>query len=132
VSGIDTRLAALEHAYASALNKVPGTQLVRQLDPEKDGTRWCLGLGPLLEPGKVFFYGDTIEEVLSQAEKATNVPKPYLWQCPECEKDGLECSSDCGHALQGKDGVWELVPCKEAVCPDCGRVGPLGPEKTPA
>jgi len=67
---IEERLLALEKRYdvLCGYHKVPGTQLCRLLKKEGRGVEWGLGIGGAMEP-KIFFYGDTIEEVLSAAEK---------------------------------------------------------------
>ena len=62
---VSARIAALEkfsppgHVKGTALNRVLG----------ENGERWTLSLG-LLNAPKLFFTGDTLEDVLSQAETA--------------------------------------------------------------
>jgi len=58
---IKERLKTLE----SKLEGVPGTVLSRILDSQ--GSRWFLGIGPMLMP-KQFFFGGSIEECLTSAE----------------------------------------------------------------
>lgn len=60
----EERILALEAATRSS---VPGTQLQRVLNPAQGGVQWCLGLGGLTAP-KEFFYGPTIDAVLTKAE----------------------------------------------------------------
>ena len=62
---IDDRLSKLEQAFKPWPSAVIGTQLTRTL--EEDGVGWCLALGGMNFP-KEFFYGKTIEEVVSKAE----------------------------------------------------------------
>ena len=63
---IDRRIIALEAALTF---QVPGTQLVRVLNPEGEGVAWTLALGGMGQP-KHFFTGRTIEEVVGKAESA--------------------------------------------------------------
>ena len=52
-----------------------GTQLVRTFAPEK-GIHWTLGIGQMGRP-LCFFYGNTIEDVVSQAEKVLEEEKEF-------------------------------------------------------
>jgi hypothetical protein len=63
---MDERIAAIEAKLPYPA--IAGTALNRCQHP-KGGLQWCLSLGPLGMP-KTFFYGPTIEDVLSQGEYA--------------------------------------------------------------
>lgn len=66
---LESRLARLESKLAQITpNAPPGTLLSRSLIPGGD-TGWVLGIGSL-PARKAFFYGETIEEVVSLAEAA--------------------------------------------------------------
>ena len=68
---IDDRIEALECLAAElglCSSSIPGTVLQRTLH-SKSGVDWTLGIGTLNER-KVFYSGDTIEDVLTIAENA--------------------------------------------------------------
>ena len=74
---IDERMKALEGNLTC-----PGTSISRVFKPvipgktvrgkwqppENQGMQWCVGIG-VLEMPKKFFYGDTIDEAVKEAEK---------------------------------------------------------------
>ena len=69
---IDQRILKLEaHEQGFFGKAVPGTSITRQLT--EDGPRWSLGLGKIYSV-KQWFYGKTIEEALSKAEKEYVIP----------------------------------------------------------
>jgi hypothetical protein len=69
---VSTRIAALEKFTPPGM--VKGTTLGRVLGQQ--GERWTLAIGALSAP-KMFFTGDSIEEVLSQAETALPNAEAY-------------------------------------------------------
>lgn len=64
---IEDRLKSLEAKFGYP-GCVPGTQLVRSMNPAERGPhQWTLALGPI-HLAKEMFVGDTIEDVLTKAE----------------------------------------------------------------
>ena len=63
---IDERIAAMEAAMPHS--SIAGTTLSRVMH-EKQGIEWCLALGAMRMP-KTFFRGPTIEDVVTQGERA--------------------------------------------------------------
>lgn len=63
---IDERILAIEAALP--MEKIAGTTLSRCL-AEVSGLEWVLSVGPIQAP-KTFFRGPSIEDVVSQCEKA--------------------------------------------------------------
>lgn len=65
---LDERIQKLEElSLGDRFKNMQGTTLQRVNNPNGPGTQWCLALGPLSMP-KEFFYGLTVEEVVSTAE----------------------------------------------------------------
>ena len=65
---LERRIERLENQF----RKPSGTNIDRVLKFDGDGVMWCLGLGQMGMP-KQFFYGNTIEEVISFAEKELKI-----------------------------------------------------------
>ena len=58
---LDEMVFQLERGFAA-----PGTQIVRQLDPDGSGLRWCVAVGGMTDP-KFQHAGSTIREALQAA-----------------------------------------------------------------
>jgi hypothetical protein len=71
---LESRIAALEKKCVRPT--IPGTTISRTITDS--GPAWCIAVGPLSMP-KAFFYGQTIEECLSDAEKAFESPVVSGW-----------------------------------------------------
>lgn len=83
---IDERILAIEAELP--YKSMPGTTLSRCF-AEKQGVEWVLALGPIQMP-KTFFRGPTIEDVVSQGEKAVAEMKARGMQRLETDWDLLE------------------------------------------
>lgn len=70
VTSIEDRITALEQKFKQYPQQIVGTTLTRCLMKE-GGIGWCLGVGGMQQP-KSFFYGKTMDDVVSQAERETN------------------------------------------------------------
>jgi hypothetical protein len=138
---IDEIIARLEEGMEPSA----GTTISRQLDPDGDGMRWCVAVGPMMLP-KNFYYGYTIREALENAleqEEKLRRPRPK----PTLTKEELERRFKENYRIEGF-GLDMTIhsPCpfcgaadfltykfwkfsqeltKETVCRDCGR-GLLG------
>lgn len=66
---VEMRILALEKNFSKGVlaleSEAPGTCLSRTVT--ENGIGWILSIGPMGRP-KTFFYGDSIEEVLTKAE----------------------------------------------------------------
>ena len=79
LSDIDKRIAALEDALSKNSPYVAGTSITRVMGDAPSGDpkiRWCIGLGPM-QHEKMFFFGDTIELALKEAERCL-ILKGYI------------------------------------------------------
>lgn len=83
---IDERILAIEAELP--YKSMPGTTLSRCFK-ETQGVEWVLALGPIQMP-KTFFRGPTIEDVVSQGEKAVAEMKARGAQRLETDWDRLD------------------------------------------
>ena len=103
---IDEIVARLEEGIEPSA----GTSISRQLDPDGDGMRWCVAVGPMMLP-KRFYYGYTIREALENALEGEKKSEK-----PPVTKEELERRFKENYRIEGF-GVDMTIHCP---CPFCG------------
>jgi len=70
---IDKRMATIEKKLGLSIKgKVSGVMIERMLNPNGKGVIWSLTIGGMMQP-KEFYTGNTIDEILTKAEKRLNI-----------------------------------------------------------